>query len=255
MSVRSAAEVGAALAGGADVVDAKEPARGGLGAVDLDTLRTIAGRVPAATPLSVALGDFTAPAEVHGAIRGLPIVRAAGELFLKLGFAGAPADSLVAGLIAAAVEAAARTEPAAGVVAVAYADWRNAGSPPPEAVSRAAAQMGAAGVLLDTSNKAGPDLFGLISQPALGAWVADARRAGLLVAVAGSLGAERFPFLRDLQADIVGVRGAACDGGRLGQVSAARVRALRSELDAHGGYRPGREVPAKRQTTAPPSLP
>ena len=38
VSVRSADEVAAAMAGGADIIDAKEPARGSLGAVDAATL-------------------------------------------------------------------------------------------------------------------------------------------------------------------------------------------------------------------------
>ena len=57
VSVRSAAEVASAVAGGADIVDAKEPDRGALGAVSGPVLRAIAARVPAALPLSVALGD------------------------------------------------------------------------------------------------------------------------------------------------------------------------------------------------------
>jgi uncharacterized protein (UPF0264 family) len=42
-----------------------------------------------------------------------------------------------------------------------------------------------------------------------------------------------FAFVRDAGADIVGVRGAACEGGRSGRVTAERVhllRALTSEL-------------------------
>ncbi len=248
MSVRSAAEVGAALAGGADIIDAKEPARGGLGAVDGDTLRGIAREVPAGVPLSVALGDFRSPAEVTRTIRELSIRPAGSDLFLKLGFAGASGESLLAELIAAAVEAAERLEPAAAVVAVAYADWLDAGSPPPDAVSRAAAWAGATGVLVDTNKKEGRNLFDWMAPAALGAWIADAHRLGLLAAVAGSLQAEHLDTLCGLYPDIVGVRGAACDSGRLGRVSAIRVATLRSRVDMSG------KVPAKRHTAAPTAL-
>ena len=54
VSVRSAAEVGAAVAGGADIVDAKEPATGSLGAVSRRVLREIALGLPADVPLSIA---------------------------------------------------------------------------------------------------------------------------------------------------------------------------------------------------------
>ena len=42
VSVRDAAEAAEAIAAGADIVDAKEPGAGALGAVSLDTFETIA---------------------------------------------------------------------------------------------------------------------------------------------------------------------------------------------------------------------
>ncbi|HEY0776746.1 MAG TPA: (5-formylfuran-3-yl)methyl phosphate synthase, partial [Gemmatirosa sp.] len=35
-------------------------------------------------------------------------------------------------------------------------------------------------------------------------------------------------IVREIGPDVVGVRGAACDGGRTGRISAERVRALRA---------------------------
>ena len=69
VSVRAAAEVAPALAGGAAIVDAKEPARGSLGAVRPEVLRQIASLVPATVPLSVALGDFTTDEPARDAVR------------------------------------------------------------------------------------------------------------------------------------------------------------------------------------------
>ena len=70
VSVRAGHEVAAALAGGADIIDAKEPARGSLGPVAPEVLRAISARVPESVPLSVALGDFTAPDAVRHAVAG-----------------------------------------------------------------------------------------------------------------------------------------------------------------------------------------
>ena len=67
-----------------------------------------------------------------------------------------------------------------------------------------------------------------IEPRALAAWVADAHDAGLLVALAGKLTADDLTFVRDAGADIAGVRGAACDGGRTGRVTADKVRLLRT---------------------------
>jgi uncharacterized protein (UPF0264 family) len=51
-----------------------------------------------------------------------------------------------------------------------------------------------------------------------------ARQAGLFVALAGKLDAADLPAMAALGADLAGVRGAACAGGRTGRVTAERVR-------------------------------
>jgi uncharacterized protein (UPF0264 family) len=60
--------------------------------------------------------------------------------------------------------------------------------------------------------------------------VGSARALGLMTALAGALGPADLERACRLGVDLVGVRGTACDGGRRGKVSAARVRALRSAL-------------------------
>src|SRR5205823_6162635 len=54
VSVRGSVEARAAVAGGADVIDAKDPARGPLGAVRRDRLAAIRLAVGAARPVSAA---------------------------------------------------------------------------------------------------------------------------------------------------------------------------------------------------------
>jgi uncharacterized protein (UPF0264 family) len=232
VSVRSAAEVAAAARGGADIVDAKEPALGSLGAVSLPVLRAIAEALPAEIPLSVALGDpadLRTAAEAVTALDALPRPRR--EVYVKLGLAGVHdpdrARALIGSAVAVAVGATARPR----VVVVAYADHEQAGVPAPEAVAQLAAEAGAYGVLIDTYSKGGGDLLSWLDLAALRAWAADARARGLLVALAGSLSGETLGRLAGVPADVVGVRGAACEGGRGGWVSEARVRALREALD------------------------
>jgi (5-formylfuran-3-yl)methyl phosphate synthase len=111
-------------------------------------------------------------------------------------------------------------------VAVAYADADYAASIRPTSLVGAAARAGAAGVLLDTADKRGPGLRDLVPPEALAAWVSEAHATGLLVALAGRLTASDVSYACDAGADIVGMRGAACEGGRAGLVSAERVRAL-----------------------------
>ncbi|MGH7527643.1 MAG: (5-formylfuran-3-yl)methyl phosphate synthase, partial [Gemmatimonadales bacterium] len=228
VSVRSAAEVAAALAGGADIIDAKEPARGALGAVDPAVLGRIAAEVPGAVPLSIALGDLRTVREVEGAIAGAGVRRREGGVYLKIGFAGVRSEIRIAELIAAAV-ALTRARPGRpAVVAVAYADDARADALSPATIAGIAAAVGAAGVLLDTYRKDEGDLFSWTSPAALRRWTADARGHGLLAATAGSLGLESVAAAMAAGPDIIGVRGAACEGGREGVVDAERVRALRA---------------------------
>jgi uncharacterized protein (UPF0264 family) len=85
-------------------------------------------------------------------------------------------------------------------------------------------------VLLDTHVKDGKGLLHWIDPPALHRWVADAHRRGLIAALAGSLEPADIDTIRACAPDIIGVRGSACDGGRRGNISAQRVRALREGL-------------------------
>jgi uncharacterized protein (UPF0264 family) len=226
VSVATPDEALAALAGGADVIDAKDPAKGALGAVSLDTLRAIHASCGGARPVTAALGDADDEDAVE---RAAGAMTAAGAMLVKVGFAGITSTARVTALLAAAVRGM-KTHGAGGVVAVAYADADRVGSLAPAALLDAAVAAGAGGVLLDTADKSGPGLRALYPPRALAAWVAAAHGARLFVALAGKLEGTDLPYARDADADVAGVRGAACDEGRTGRVSADRVRALRALL-------------------------
>src|SRR5471030_2493495 len=57
-SARSADEALLALAGGADIIDAKEPAAGALGRVAADVLRAIVAAIAGSRPVSATIGDL-----------------------------------------------------------------------------------------------------------------------------------------------------------------------------------------------------
>src|SRR5881628_1363965 len=216
VSVADPSEARAALEGGADVIDAKQPRRGALGPVRPDVLAAIRQVVGAARPVSAALGDARDEAAIERAA-GL------GVAFVKVGFAGVVTEQRARRLATVARRGAGDS----GLVLVGYADWRRADSLAPERLVAVAATAAGAGVLLDTAFKDAP-LFALEPPERVGAWVAAAHAAGLFAGVAGSLWGSDFATARALGADLLGVRGAACVGGRTGPVSAARVAALRA---------------------------
>ena len=245
VSVRSAAEVEPALRGGAHIIDAKEPGRGSLGSVTPPTLAAILALVPPRYPFSVALGDVGSQGEVIAAIGSIELPSRPAPTYLKLGFAGVRSPDAVIAMLGAAVAALARKGSDAIVVAVGYADAGRAGSIAPDLIPSCARHGGAGGVLLDTHTKDGNGLLHWCPPEALAAWVVRARREGVLTAVAGALGPEDIAVVRAAGPDVVGVRGAACEGGRQGRISSARVRQLRHRLDLTGPASPP-AVPAQR---------
>jgi uncharacterized protein (UPF0264 family) len=85
--------------------------------------------------------------------------------------------------------------------------------------------------MLDTRDKsAGRNLLDIVSPTALRRFVERAHRHGLEVALAGSLRAEDVPRVREVGAEIVGIRAAACAGdrrsGRVTWVRVARIRQM-----------------------------
>jgi len=208
VSVVSAAEARAALRGGADVIDVKDPSRGALGAPSPAVVAEIVAEVGGVAPVSVALGDLPATA---------PPVR--DVAFVKAGLRG-DVDSAVAQL------AALRdlVGPGTGVVAAAYADAARCDALPPAVLPEVVARAGIAGALVDTCVKDGRGLY---------AWLTPAELEDLIArtpgrfAVAGQLGLDE---LTRVSADFVGVRSAVCGGDRTGTLDAELVARAQREI-------------------------
>lgn len=223
VSVASGAEAAVARNGGADVIDAKDPWGGALAPVTLDVFHDI-HEAAGATPVSAALGD-------HADAGALAAMAAAfvdaGAAFVKAGFAGVESSTDVERLLKAGVAAVGRD----AMVAVAYADSPG-GCLAPELIAGAAVAAGAGGLLIDTADKERPSLFRLHPPTVVAAWIRRWQSAGLSVALAGKLAAADVSTAAALGADLAGVRGAACSGGRIGAISEARVRELKAHLAA-----------------------
>jgi uncharacterized protein (UPF0264 family) len=229
VSVRSGEEVAAALTGGADIVDAKEPARGPLGPVTPAALAAIVACTPASVPLSVALGDSTGRAALRATLRAAleaaRIEERRAPVYLKLGFAGVRSLDRITARLEAAIAYASE----APIVAVGYADADAAETPAAEEVLGAAVAAGAGGFLVDTWRKDGRTLLDHFPVERLAALSRRARGAGLLFALAGSLDSDAISRLTEI-ADVVGVRGAACRDGRSGTVDRRCVARLRRRI-------------------------
>src|SRR5688500_4064827 len=176
VSVANPTEAAAALAGGADIVDAKDPTAGPLGRVDVDVLAEIHSTTCGRATVTAALGDVS---DVHRTERLAAQYSSRGAGFVKLGFAGITDGRRVDALLAAAVRGCARGGRATGVVAVAYADAATVGSIDAMSLVDIAARTGARGVLVDTADKQGDGLTTLWTAAQIASWVAEAQTWGL----------------------------------------------------------------------------
>lgn len=216
-------EVDAALSGGADILDVKDPATGTAAPPDLEVLRAICSAVDSRRPVSVALGESTAPRE-----RLLERARAFGSCgvdFVKIALSGRRDDDL--DCLDDIVQTLAATDPAIRVVGLAYADLERANGVTPALLPEVAATAGAYAVMLDTAyKKKGTTLLSHLQPDRLAGVIGSARAVGLEVGLAGSLDLSEITALLTLQPSVIGVRGAACRRGRTGRLDPDRVRRL-----------------------------
>lgn len=222
VSVQDAEEARAAVEGGAEVVDAKDPAAGSIGSVSSGALVAIAEVVPHGIRLSAALGDVASLEDVAMAFGRIAVPVS----YVKLGFLGLTDRIVVEDLLAEAVHLAREVPGRPAVIAVAYADHQRAGSLPPEAFQPILSEVGADGLLVDTCFKDHGSLFAISSGEDLSGLAAALAPHELTFALGGSLGAADVRAAWDVGAMIFGVRGAACEGGRNGRVTERRVRQL-----------------------------
>jgi uncharacterized protein (UPF0264 family) len=181
--------------------------------------------------MSVALGDLATPGQVESIFKELSLPPRPGLTYLKLGCAGAESPEVASIVLETAIREAGVWQSPPLIVAVAYADVERTRSLPPDVVCRVAADAGVTGVLIDTHLKDGAGLLRWLSSSELAAWVEHAKGQGLLVGVAGSLAEADLESACWGLPDVVGFRGAACEGGRRGRVAADRVASLRRRLD------------------------
>lgn len=222
VSVRSAEEAAAALAGGADLIDVKEPAHGPLGAAATAVTRAVITAVAGRRPVSAALGEWC---EWDG--RRVP----AGLRYVKWGLAG------VAGDADRVVTQMRMTDMPAESVLVAYADDRRAGSPDPEWLAERAATLRFGAFLIDTAVKDGSALLDWVTPQTLGRIRTRLADCGVPFALAGALDEAAVRHLAPLRPTWFAVRGAACVGGRGGTVCARRVRRLKAVIAASASAR------------------
>ncbi len=231
ISVTTPDEVAAAVRGGADIVDIKNPVEGALGASFPDVIRQVRQVTPADLPVSAALGDVpNLPGTVALAALG---AASCGVQYVKVGLMGPRQPAEAVYLLQRVRQAVDEYRPRVQVIATAYADADRVNALLPLELPAVAAEAGADGCLLDTAVKDGRNLFANLSDAQLIQFVHECRQHGLLSALAGSLSPADVLHVSAIGPDIIGFRTAACQGDRVhGRVDADKVRHLKHLLDS-----------------------
>lgn len=229
VSVRNSTEAAAALEGGCQILDVKEPRQGSLGRATNEVIEDIKaiGRT-AGVPVSAALGEL---AEWDAPHTQAPPT---GLCFYKVGLAGA---ARLGHWVETWMALRDRLEiPPASWVGVAYADRDRAESPPIERIIDVAMQAGSSVVLLDTYRKDDKRVTDFCTPQEIAKLVHRAHAGGLRFALAGRVTRELLAELHDnVSPDIIAIRSAACETEDRNQtVSAGAVRYFVSAVASMG---------------------
>ncbi len=221
-SVRTLSEARAAAAGGADLIDLKEPSRGALGALPLQQMVAIVAglreRWPI-LPISATIGDLPDDGEQWMAQR-VTEVAATGVDYVKVGIERGP---LAAGLLARLATLPGQRVPV--LLADGGLDF---------SLVALACELRFPVVMLDTANKGARSLFDCVDRTGLVRLLQVVHSHGLRAGLAGSLHLAHVPCLRELAPDIAGFRSALCAGARTDCLDPARVAAVRAALHGQG---------------------
>lgn len=214
VSVRDVPEALAAVAGGADLIDLKEPGTGALGALPLHVVHEVVQALRAAGhahPVSATVGDW--PLDARDAV--LERVRATAACGVDVVKVGIPRGDGATALLAALAGS-----PATVVPVFLGDDGLD------EALLALACWLPFPALMLDTADKRAGSLFDRLDAATVRHFITRVQDAGRLAGVAGSLQLAQAGLLRELAPDYAGFRGALCEGGRGAALQPQRVHAL-----------------------------
>jgi uncharacterized protein (UPF0264 family) len=209
-----------------DILDVKNTKEGSLGAqFPWNTKKVVEATRARGLKTSATLGDLPyKPGTAALAAFGCATL---GVTYVKAGLHGATTYEHAFEMMNAVRQAVRMVSETADVVASGYADWRRFGGLQPDDLVRAARDAKCQVVMVDTAIKDGKNLFDNMTVPEIKDFVRKAREAGMTVALAGSIKAEHASLLFDINPDIIGVRGAVCEGkDRTSRISPEKTNAF-----------------------------
>jgi len=226
-SVANIKEAEKVLAAGVDIIDLKNPAAGTLGAVEYNIASDVVGYVAGHCLVSATIGDL--PMQPKLVADAISKMSSTGVDIIKVGIFSSdiPADILTV--------INEKTKTGINVVLVLFADFN-----PKFTAFNKLVVAGISGVMLDTANKEKGSLRTILSDNQLMLFIKQARSAGLMTGLAGSLRLKDIKPLLAMDPHYLGFRGALCQQlQRVEMIDALAVRRIRAMIpkkelpDAH----------------------
>ncbi len=221
-------EAKAALAGGTDILDVKNPREGSLGANFPWAIREVVELAGGAVPVSATIGDLQyKPGTASLAALGAAY---AGADYIKAGLLGIHTPSQASEMLVNIVRAVKDFDSRKRVVAAAYSDHERVDSIDPAILPEVAAYAGADVIMVDTAMKDGRSTFEFMTEEELEAFIRAGRDQGLDVAIAGNIGFQHMDLLMRLDPEIIGIRGMVCGGDRQASIRQDLVEKAREAM-------------------------
>ena len=221
-------EAKAAMAGGADILDVKNPKEGSLGANFPWVIRSVAEVAAGKLPVSATIGDFDyKPGTASLAALGAAF---SGAEYIKVGLLKIKDQDEAGDMLSHIVRSVKDFDERKKLVAAAYSDYSRVGSIAPMDLPQAASECGADVVMVDTAIKDGKSTLEFMTEMEIADFISAGHDLGLDVAIAGTIKFEDLELLRRVAPDIIGVRGAVCGGDRSGQIKEELVRKMKADL-------------------------
>ena len=213
--------------GGADIIDVKNPKEGSLGANFPWVIGEIRSHVK--KPLSATIGDFNyKPGTASLAALG---AAAAGARYIKVGLYDIHTDAEAFEVMSSVAKAVKSFDKSCIVVASGYSDHARISSIDPLRLPPIAKKAGCDVIMVDTGIKDGKSTFDFMDHETLAKFVTSAHANGLQCALAGSIKFKDIELLKELQPDIIGVRGLVCGGNRNDGIKAELITKLKGMLN------------------------
>jgi len=229
VSIKSLAEAEKIKSANFDILDIKNPDEGSLGANYPGVIKSIREEY-SEFPVSAAGGDLPGQSgiasQVSFALASLKVD------YIKLGLYGFKSIESAVLMLEEAIKAVKLSGNQIKLIAAAYADYQENNTINPLFLNEIAFKTNIDGIMIDTLNKSGKNLFSFLKVDDLKSFVKQAKKAEVFSALAGSLKSEDLPILREINPNIIGFRGAVCENkDRTADISTAKIYSLYQKIN------------------------